>query len=397
MKTIRIYEMFAGIGSQYKACKNIEKELDIKFESLGACEWFIDAVIGYMKIHYGQIKSENNLSKQEMIKLLSDYSWSADSKKPVRENYFSTMNEEKLRRIFPYLFGFVNKKYLAKKINIDIHGGESYTNIKKIDILPKDIDILTYSFPCQDISQQGAQKGITKQTRSGLLFEVERILKNNKDRLPKVLLLENVKALASYKFNKDFTNWLNTLKKLGYESKWKVINSADYGSYQNRERVFCISYLSKNKEFDFPKKNENKRTLKAIIKNEIDMQECNKLLKYFKDDFYVTKNNISKTKLVGYTNFNSEAYIYLPDKLGPTLTASGANSRLKFYFKETNELKLISAKQAFLYMGFNKKDYEAIKKDDLLTESKMIFLCGNSISVEVLECLFKEMILCEVV
>ncbi|WP_082160322.1 DNA cytosine methyltransferase [Mycoplasma sp. HU2014] len=61
--------------------------------------------------------------------------------------------------------------------------------MKKIDILPKDIDILTYSFPCQDISQQGAQKGITKQTRSGLLFEVERILKNNKDRLPKVLLL----------------------------------------------------------------------------------------------------------------------------------------------------------------------------------------------------------------
>ncbi|WP_050517477.1 hypothetical protein [Mycoplasma sp. HU2014] len=67
-----------------------------------------------------------------MIKLLSDYSWSADSKKPVRENYFSTMNEEKLRRIFPYLFGFVNKKYLAKKINIDIHGGNLIQILKRL-------------------------------------------------------------------------------------------------------------------------------------------------------------------------------------------------------------------------------------------------------------------------
>ncbi|MDQ0567701.1 DNA (cytosine-5-)-methyltransferase N-terminal subunit [Mycoplasma yeatsii] len=125
MKTIRIYEMFAGIGSQYKACKNIEKELDVKFESLGACEWFIDAVIGYMKIHFGRIKSENSLSKQEMALLLSNYSWSADSKKPVRENYFLTMKEEKLRKIFPYLFGFVNKEYLYKKINNDFHGGGS--------------------------------------------------------------------------------------------------------------------------------------------------------------------------------------------------------------------------------------------------------------------------------
>ncbi|SGA02873.1 Modification methylase BanI [Chlamydia abortus] len=82
----------------------------------------------------------------------------------------------------------------------------SNTDIKKFKKLPKNIYILTYSFPCQDLSQQGKQKGISKDTRSGLLYEIERILKNNKDRLPKVLLLENVKALTTKKFIKDFEN-----------------------------------------------------------------------------------------------------------------------------------------------------------------------------------------------
>ncbi|WP_308506950.1 DNA cytosine methyltransferase [Mycoplasma tauri] len=70
--------------------------------------------------------------------------------------------------------------------------------------MPKSIDILTYSFPCQDLSQQGKQRGLGKNTRSGLLYQIERILKLNKDRLPRILLLENVKALTSKKFINGF-------------------------------------------------------------------------------------------------------------------------------------------------------------------------------------------------
>ena len=80
---------------------------------------------------------------------------------------------------------------------------ESQTDITTFHTLPKNIDILTYSFPCQDISQQGLQKGLNN-TRSGLLYEIEKILKNNLDRLPKVLVLENVKALLSQKFKNEF-------------------------------------------------------------------------------------------------------------------------------------------------------------------------------------------------
>ncbi|WP_333781167.1 DNA (cytosine-5-)-methyltransferase [Mycoplasma capricolum] len=267
--------------------------------------------------------------------------------------------------------------------------------MKELNALPKDIDILTYSFPCQDISQQGIRKGINKHTRSGLLYEVERILKINKNNLPKVLLLENVKALTNKLFLKDFNKWLRALENLGYKSVSKVVNSTDYGSCQNRERVFCISYLDKQKDFIFPKSLSTKKDISSVIKNDDDMKECNHLLKYLNDAFKLTQNNITKTRLdQKYTNFNSEAYVYLAKGYGPTLTASGANSRLKFYFPKTNELKYISPRQAFLYMEFDKKDYLSVAKQNLLNESKMLFLCGNSISVEVLEILFKEVILC---
>nr|VZR99336.1 Modification methylase BanI [Mycoplasma feriruminatoris] len=83
------------------------------------------------------------------------------------------------------------------------------------------------------------------------MYEVERILKLNKDNLPKVLLLENVKALTNKLFIEDFNKWLTALEKLGYKSIWKVVNSTDYGSCQNRERVFCISYLDRQKDFCF--------------------------------------------------------------------------------------------------------------------------------------------------
>ncbi|MFV9451387.1 DNA cytosine methyltransferase [Mycoplasma sp. 4463] len=120
---------------------------------------------------------------------------------------------------------------------------ESGTDITVYNTLPKSIDIFTYSFPCQDLSQQGKQRGINENTRSGLLYEIERILKNNLDRLPKVLLLENVKALASSKFKNDFLKWIDALETLGYKSYWKVLNAVDSGSAQNRERVFMVSIL----------------------------------------------------------------------------------------------------------------------------------------------------------
>lgn len=240
------------------------------------------------------------------------------------------------------------------------------------------------------------QKGLNN-TRSGLLYEIEKILKNNLDRLPKVLVLENVKALLSQKFKNEFLKWIKILESFGYKSEYKIINSIDYGSSQNRERVFCVSWLEHNKTFKFPKFLERKSNLSKILKNFSDEDDCSYLLEKYKFTPMNKNSNIIKTKLENYTKFNSEAYIYSPLGFGPTLTASGANSRLKFYFEEKNKLYYINAKQAFQYMGFTIDDYEKTKNSNLLSNSKMIYLCGNSISVEVLENIFKEIIKCKLV
>ena len=396
-KEIVLYEAFAGIGAQWKALKNLSEKLNIKVTNIGSCEWYIDAIISYISIHYGVLNSEINFSKQEMVNKLKNMPFSSDSKKPVKDNYFVNMKENKLRSIFPYLYGYINNDYLLSKFNkTRERERENFVNISNLINLPKDIDIFTYSFPCQDISQQGKQKGINPNTRSGLLLQIEKILKNNQKNLPKVLLLENVKALVSKKFLNQFQSWIETLNDLGYESDWKVLNSSDYGSSQNRERVFLVSILKNKikKKFTFPKISKKNKTLSEIIKIENSTEKLD-LIKNFKiSSFKTTSSNITKSKLLKYTTFNSEAYIYAPINKGPTLTASGANSRLKFYFEEKKQLRYMTPSEAFLYMGFEEEDYLKVKNTNLITKNKMLFLCGNSISVEVLESLFKEIIKC---
>ena len=99
-------------------------------------------------------------------------------------------------------------------------------------------DLWTYSFPCQDISVAGNQKGISEGTRSGLLYQVQRLLEVAKDEgtLPKYLLLENVKNLVGKKFKSQFDNWLFYLDQLGYDTYWHILNAKYYGIPQNRER-----------------------------------------------------------------------------------------------------------------------------------------------------------------
>ena len=106
---------------------------------------------------------------------------------------------------------------------------------------------------CTDISTAGKQMGMSKDsgTRSGLLWEVERLLKETKE-LPQILLMENVTQVHSDKFIKDFNNWCDFLKSLGYTNKWADLEATDYGVAQTRNRCFMVSVLGKI-NYDFPK------------------------------------------------------------------------------------------------------------------------------------------------
>ena len=144
-------------------------------------------------------------------------------------------------------------------------------DIKDITHLPS-CDLLTYGFPCQDLSIAGKGAGIKEGTRSGLLIEVERLLDTSAiiGNLPKVLILENVKALVQKKHKHDFDKWLKKLEDLGYTNYWQVLNAKDYSIPQNRERVFVVSILGEHEAYEFPEKQELELRLSDLLESEVE-------------------------------------------------------------------------------------------------------------------------------
>ena len=146
------------------------------------------------------------------------------------------------------------------------------TEVTEWDVLDK-VDLITYGFPCQDISLAGKQKGLINEdgslTRSGLFFKALDIIKWYK---PKIAIAENVKNLTSKKFAEQFRIVLDSLDEAGYNCYWKVLNAKDYGIPQNRERVFIISIRKDidNGSFNFPEPMPLELRLKDMLEDEVD-------------------------------------------------------------------------------------------------------------------------------
>lgn len=134
--------------------------------------------------------------------------------------------------------------------------------------------IMTYSFPCQDLSVAGKQKGMSKGsgTRSGLLWEVERLL-NECSELPQVLLMENVPQVHSKANMSDFQKWIDFLESKGYSNYWQDLNAKDYGVAQNRNRCFMVSLLGEW-NYKFPQPIPLERKLKDYLEDEVDEKYC---------------------------------------------------------------------------------------------------------------------------
>jgi len=142
--------------------------------------------------------------------------------------------------------GYVEKDKFAQKSYRAMHGhtgGFWAEDINNVDAqtIPK-ADIWTFGFPCQDISIAGDMEGLLKGNRSNLFFVVTGLLDEMYDGYkPTYLLIENVKNLLSINKGKDFELVLQELRRIGYKPAWAVLNSADYGVPQNRERVFIVA------------------------------------------------------------------------------------------------------------------------------------------------------------
>lgn len=165
-------------------------------------------------------------------------------------------------------------KFAIKSYNA-IHGDT--VNLGSIidvtgDMIPKNIDIMTYSFPCTDLSKAGQQKGMGEGTNSGLVYEVIRLIEELKelDNLPKVLIMENVVDLIQKRFIDEFNSDVRRpLEKLGYSNYVEKLNARNYGIAQNRDRVFMVSILGEY-NYNFPKPFKLNYRLKDYLEENVD-------------------------------------------------------------------------------------------------------------------------------
>lgn len=155
----------------------------------------------------------------------------------------------------------------------------SILNIDANDV--PDCDLLTYSFPCTSVSLSGSMEGLTKGsgTSSSLLWECQKIIEA---KMPKYLLMENVKNLVGKKFKPEFDKWTNYLDGLGYKSFWKVINAKNQGIPQNRERVFLVSVLDEKADYHFPDDIPLDKKLKDMLDVTVD------------EKYYISQDKVEK-------------------------------------------------------------------------------------------------------
>ena len=239
---------------------------------------------------------------------------------------------------------------------------------------------------CQDISVAGVQKGIKKGTRSGLLFEVERIVEHNK---PKYLLMENVRNLISKTHIKDLEEYIDRLNNIGYGSKWLVLNGADFGCPQNRERVFMISVLGETSE-EVGKKminvNNHKKervSMKHFIESEVDTS----LFLNVPYEINIPKSN-SVCKLVAKRTdikYDQTRRIYSIDACSPCLTTSGSPQIML----EDKKIRTLTAREGYRFMGVKDNDIDKLLSTKLST-NQHISLAGNSICIPIMQTIFEE-------
>lgn len=261
-KPIRLIEFFAGYGSQALALKY----LGVQFEHWKICEWAVKSIQAYKDIHNEELITKveftNENSKEKMIEYLFDKGISQNYNEPMTRQQISRLSEEQLKKIIENI--------------LITHNLVNIQQVKGKDLEIVDTDkydyIMTYSFPCQDLSLASKGKGMSDTTtRSGMLWEVERILTECYElgNMPQILLMENVPQVHGADNVGDFNKWQLRLEELGYKNYFQDLIATDYGIPQTRNRCFMISILG-DYSYTFPKPILLEKKLKDMLEKDVD-------------------------------------------------------------------------------------------------------------------------------
>ena len=274
--------------------------------------------------------------------------------------------------------------YIAKSYSI-IHNIPEDLNLGDItkvnEMQLDDFDLMTYGFPCQDISALGDQKGFFDEngnmTRSGLFFEAMRIANHKK---PKYMIAENVRALTSKPMKPLFEEMLRMLDEMGYNSYYQTLNSKDYGVPHSRNRVFIVSIRKDIDDgtFKFP----NKQDLEVVASDLYDKGNIDEEF-YLEEKHHKYFNEFRLKKK--YSSLNSDILVCMTTK-------QGQKSNPQNFVKDDKGYRILTDGEFFVFQGF-KREYGKLLRDNGITTSQIGYMLGNSITVNVLEFILKNLLL----
>lgn len=313
-KPVRLIELFAGIGSQAKALEL----LGVDFEHWKVCEFDDYAMKSYNTVHNTNFKTTDiqNLTASDL--------------------------EIKDRDKYEY--------------------------------------ILTYSYPCTDISIAGKREGMERNsgTRSSLLWEVERLLKECGDNKPQILLMENVRECHNGKNAPLFFEWTSFLRSIGYKNFYTDMDAKNYGIPQTRKRCFMISILDENAYYEFPQACGLSYSVKEFLEDKVDEKY------YIKEETALPlikkmeKECPDATIIDDTYGFNNSEVRFFPN-VCPTLRAAKANLKCIVAMRgrnsdsRSNQTPGVSTEQR---LEKNKTDccntITTVQKDNLIFENKRL-------------------------
>jgi DNA (cytosine-5)-methyltransferase 1 len=336
-------------------------------------------------------------------------------------------------------------------VEIDKYAVKSFNAVHGTDFEPQDItkwdkdiecDLIMHGSPCQDFSVAGKQAGGDKDsgTRSSLMYETLRIVDKLK---PKYVIWENVKNLLSKKHRHNFDAYIEAMKELGYVNYYQVLNAKDYGIPQNRERVFTVSirediwdrtYDSFGKLFEFPKPFPLEKKLKDVLEEKVDEKYyiSDAMMNYFmgvnqkpskfprKERFLANINRKNQdignsvTTNAGQRPTDNFVKIITANKTGYDLAKNGDGIDLAYPDSKTRRgrvghgvsktlptsdsqgvldgyrIRKLTPKECWRLMGFDDADFD--KAEKVNSNAQLYKQAGNSIVVNVLEAILKELL-----
>lgn len=312
-KPVRLIELFAGIGSQAKALEL----LGVDFEHWKVCEFDDYAMKSYNAVHNTNFKTS------------------------------------------------------------DIQ------NLTASDLEIKDKDkyeyIMTYSYPCTDISIAGKKEGMERNsgTRSSLLWEVERLLKECGDNKPQILLMENVRECHNGKNAPLFFEWTSFLRSIGYKNFYTDMDAKNYGIPQTRKRCFMLSILDENAYYEFPQACGLNYSVKEFLEDKVDKKY------YVKEETALPlikkmeKECPSATIIDDTYGFDNSEVRFFPN-VCPTLRAAKANLKCIVAMRGRNSDSLNQTPGTSTEQRLEKNKTNCcntittVQKDNLIFENKQL-------------------------